>query len=156
MPFKEAFMATTSGPSTTPPFMGHTSSMLAKHPQPNGSLGGELLACIQACFDCAQACSACADACLAEASPGEMVRCIRLDLDCADVCEATGKVLTRQTAFDATVARAVVHACAIACALCADECSKHAARMAHCRVCLEACRACRSACEALLLKAAKA
>jgi hypothetical protein len=49
-----------------------------------------------------------------------------------------------------------VHACAIACALCAEECQKHAARMAHCRVCVDACRSCRSACEALLLKAAKA
>jgi hypothetical protein len=64
-----------------------------------------LIACIDACSDCAQACTACADACLAEAQVQTLIRCIRLDLDCADICAATMRVLSRQTAFDATLAR---------------------------------------------------
>ncbi|MCX6465916.1 MAG: four-helix bundle copper-binding protein [Pseudonocardiales bacterium] len=80
-----------------------------------------------------------------------MVRCIRLDLDCADVCTATGRVLSRQTAYDAALTRAVLEACATACRTCGDECAAHGERgMEHCRVCAEACRRCEQACRALL------
>ncbi len=65
-----------------------------------------LVECIEACFDCAQACTACADACLGEQDIQTLIRCIRLCLDCTEVCEATGKILSRQTAFDAEMARA--------------------------------------------------
>ncbi len=64
-----------------------------------------LAECIAACFECAQTCTACADACLSESNVADLVRCIRLDLDCADVCEATRRVLSRQTAYDATLTR---------------------------------------------------
>ena len=58
-------------------------------------------------------------------------------LDCADVCTATSRVLSRRTAHDAQVMRAVMEACA------AD------AGTEHCRVCAEACRRCERACRAL-------
>ena len=87
-----------------------------------------LVACIRACVDCAQACTACADACLGEQDPTMLVRCIRLDADCADVCAATGRIMSRATAFDPRMARAILHACAAACQLCGDECAQHAQR----------------------------
>ena len=30
-----------------------------------------------------------------------MVKCVRLDLDCADICAATGRIIARQTEYDA-------------------------------------------------------
>ena len=111
-----------------------------------------LTECIQACFDCAQACTADADD-----EPGratacrQMVRCIRLCLDCADMCLATGRIISRQTAFDATVARAALQSCAQICRVCGDECQEHARHgIAHCRTCVEACRRCEKACNTLL------
>ena len=110
-----------------------------------------LVACIDACSDCAQACTACADACLAEAQVQTLIRCIRLDLDCADICSTTMRVLTRQTAFDATVARSLLQACVMVCKDCGDECEQHAQHgMEHCRVCAEACRRCEQACQQVL------
>lgn len=110
-----------------------------------------LAECIAACVECAQACTACAGACLSEADVAAMVRRIRLDLDCADVCTATSRVLSRRTAYDAAVTRAVLEACATACRSCGDECSTHGgAGMEHCRVCAGACRRCERACRALL------
>jgi hypothetical protein len=41
----------------------------------------------------------------------------------------------------------MLHACAAACRLCADECEKHAKMHEHCRICAESCRRCVSACE---------
>ena len=75
--------------------------------------------CIEACVSCAQSCTACADADLAEDDVTEMRRCIRLCLDCADVCEATGRVLTRQTEFDAPTAKAQLQSCEAMCHACA-------------------------------------
>ena len=110
-----------------------------------------LVECIRACFDCAQACTADADADLAERNVQAMVRCIRLCLDCTDLCLATGKILSRQTAFDPTMARASLQACAQVCKVCGDECEEHARHgMAHCQTCLEACRRCEQACNVLL------
>lgn len=105
---------------------------------------------IDSCFECAQACTACADACLGEDDPKALARCIRLDLDCADVCDATGRVMSRQTAFEPEMARAAVEACARAVKLCGDECEQHAEHHEHCRVCMEACRRCEQACNSLL------
>jgi hypothetical protein len=110
-----------------------------------------LVDCIDACNDCAQACTACADADLAEAEVQTLIRCIRLDLDCADICAATMRVLTRQTAFDAAIARSLLQACVTACKTCGDECEIHAAHgMEHCRICAEACRRCEQACQRML------
>ena len=79
-----------------------------------------------------------------------LTRCIRLNRDCAEVWEATGKTLSRQTAFDAEMARAALEACARACGICGDECERHADHHEHCRVCAEACRRCESTCNDVL------
>jgi hypothetical protein len=106
--------------------------------------------CMAACVECAQACTACADACLSEEMVADLRKCLRTNLDCADVCETTGRVLSRRTGYDADLTRAVVEACARACALCGAECSQHAEMHEHCRVCAEACRRCGEACQRVL------
>ena len=126
----------------------HVTQMLETHPQATASEA--LTRCIEECLACAQACTSCADACLGEQGVQELVRCIRLNLDCADVCEATGRLLTRQTAFEPTLARVLVEACAEACRACGEECESHAQHHEHCRVCAESCRRCEQACNDLL------
>lgn len=124
--------------------------MLATHPRSPELDHAALSRCIEECVACAQSCTACADACLGEESVGELTRCIRLNLDCADLCEAAGKILSRQTHFDAELARTVVLACAEACRRCGDECERHAEHHEHCRVCADACRRCEQACADIL------
>jgi uncharacterized membrane protein len=106
--------------------------------------------CIEACMACAETCTACADACLSEDMVGDLRTCIRANLDCADLCGSTARILSRHTGYDAAVTRAVLTACAEACAACAEECRQHAEMHEHCRVCADACRACEEACRALL------
>ena len=130
--------------------MTYASRMLDTYPGEIPLDRPKLIACIEACVDCAQACTACADACLAESTLAELVRCVRTDLDCADVCETTGRVVSRQTYYDADVTRTILQACAQACKTCGDECEKHAAMHEHCRICAEACRRCEQACNDLL------
>ena len=134
-------------------FLGHVQQMLQTHPGRPALDRDALLQCIQACFDCAQSCISCADACLGEKEPSALVRCIRLNQDCANICEMTGKILSRQTAFEPAMARAVLQTCVAACRLCGDECERHAQVMAHCRVCAEACRRCEQACQSLVAAA---
>lgn len=141
-------MATTR--TETDGFTSHAGAMLRTHPGQPGIEASALLACIQACFDCAQACTACADACLGEPDPRALARCIRLDLDCAALCEATGRILSRQTAFDPAMAGAALQACEAACRICAEECERHAQMHEHCRVCADACRSCEQACQRVL------
>ena len=125
--------------------------MIATHPKPGRDLGRNRLEdCIAACMECSQACTTCADACLSEKIVEDLVRCVRLDLDCADMCATTGRMLSRLTAFDHAVARAMLEACAVACRACGDECLAHADMHEHCRVCAEACRRCERACHELL------
>jgi hypothetical protein len=121
--------------------------MLKTHPQAPGVDRDALTRCIDECSSCAATCTSCADACLGEETVRELVRCIRLNLDCADVCDATGRVLTRQTAFEPQLARQMLEACAQACGACAEECARHAGHHEHCRVCAEACRRCEQACD---------
>ena len=123
----------------------------ARHPAELGGVDRDTLrACIEACYECAQACTACGDACLGEEMVAQLVRCIRLNLDCADVCDTTGRVLSRQTGYDANLAKAVLEACAVSCKTCGDECERHAGMHEHCRVCADACRRCESACRDLI------
>ena len=125
--------------------------MIRTNPSATSLNEAVLSECIHACFGCAQVCSACADACLGEKAVADLVQCIRLNLDCADICVATGRILSRQTAFPAEMVRAALQACAEACRLCGDECEQHAAHgMEHCRVCAESCRRCERACNDLL------
>jgi hypothetical protein len=84
----------------------------------------------------------------------DLISCIRTDLDCADICVATGAVMTRQTASNAGIRRAILEACRTACAACADECERHAGMHEHCRICAEACRQCEAACASLLAASA--
>jgi uncharacterized membrane protein len=80
----------------------------------------------------------------------DLVDCIRTNLNCADVCEATGRELSRSGGYDLAVTRALLEACAIVCAACAEECGRHADMHQHCRICAEACRRCERACRELL------
>lgn len=131
--------------------MAHAAEMLNAYPRDMGGIDREALAeCIEACFDCAQTCTACADACLSEDMVAELTKCIRTDLDCADICVTTGNVLSRHTAYDASVTRAVLQACAAACKTCGDECQRHADMHVHCRICAATCRRCEQACTAVL------
>ena len=130
--------------------MTHAEQMIRTNPSPAAVDATTLAGCIEACYDCAQSCTACADACLGEDDPKPLSRCIRLNLDCADVCDATGRILSRQTAFEPKMARAALQACAEACRLCGDECERHASHHEHCRVCAEACRRCEQACNDVL------
>jgi len=110
-----------------------------------------LIRCIEACCDCAEACTQCADDCLSEENVRELAKCIRLNLDCADVCATTGRVVSRQTGYDAHVTRAVLQACIATCRSCGDECEYHGNHgMEHCKVCADECRSCEQACQELL------
>jgi hypothetical protein len=110
-----------------------------------------LVRCIEACYDCAEACTQCADESLSEESVQELAKSIRLNLDCADVCATTGRVVSRQTGYDANVTRAVLQACIATCRSCGDECEIHGKHgMEHCKVCAEECRRCERACQELL------
>jgi uncharacterized membrane protein len=120
------------------------------HPQPAALDRNAALRCIDECLDCAASCTADADADLVEDDVREMVRCIRLCLDCADICDTTGRVVSRQTAPDLGLIRALVEACSVACLACAEECDRFAAHHEHCRLCAEACRRCKDACDGVL------
>jgi hypothetical protein len=124
--------------------------MLEAHPWPGHVDRDPLAECIERCFECAQSCTSCADACLSEEQVGELRKCIRLNLDCADICAATGRVLTRQTEYDAPTSKAQLQSCLEICETCAEECGRHAEHHEHCRVCAEACRRCEQACRDLL------
>ena len=63
----------------------HALSIIGTHPDTDGSVSGDLVRCIEECFNCAQICISCADACSGEHDPKALRQCIRLDLDCADV-----------------------------------------------------------------------
>src|SRR5258705_1330788 len=115
----------------------HAQEMIASHPTAGGGANGALIACIEACYDCDQACTVCADACLNEPTVKDLVRCIRLDLDCADICAATGRIVSRQSVSDTQRAQRLIAICGEMCRQCAEECERHAARHAHCRVCGE-------------------
>jgi hypothetical protein len=67
-----------------------------------------------------------------------------------DVCTATVAVVSRPAQRDADVVRPLLESCVAVCRNCGDECERHAAMHAHCRVCTEACRRCEQACRELL------
>lgn len=128
----------------------HAQQMIETHPHVKGQTNHALIRCIEECYDCAQACTSCADACLGEEKVAELRQCIRLNLDCADLCNTTGKVATRRTGSNEAVIRLALEACAEACRLCGEECSRHAGHMKHCQVCAEACERCAAACHEAL------
>ncbi|HYP17870.1 MAG TPA: four-helix bundle copper-binding protein, partial [Opitutus sp.] len=115
-------------------------TMLRSHPQADLQRADDYTDVLNALSLCAQICTSCADACLAEEHVAQLRRCIRTDLDCADVCVATSNLITRQTETPNERVHAQLHACILACRVCADECEQHAAMHDHCRVCAETCR----------------
>ncbi len=128
-----------------------TSRMLETYPRDFNVSRDLLVRCIEACVECEQACTQCADDCLSEQDrQHQLAKCIRLNLDCADVCSATGRVVSRQTEYDANVTRPLLEACAAVFRSCGDECVGHAEHMAHCRICADSCRRCEQACRELL------
>ena len=130
--------------------MSYARQLLDTYPGTLNADAGVLAATLDALSDCAQACLADADDDLREQDLTEMVKCIRLCWDCADVCTATLGVVSRQTAYDASVTRPLLEACIATCKSCGDECERHAQHHEHCRVCEQACRRCEQACRALL------
>jgi hypothetical protein len=129
-----------------------TEIILKHHPLSLALDQKALCAAVEACLECEQACTACADACLGDGRPDELVRCIRMNQDCADLCDVTAKICSRQTASDARLVRELLHACALACKLCGDECRRHAG-LGHCRDCAAACERCQEACTQLMAAA---
>jgi hypothetical protein len=105
---------------------------------------------IDAMGDCAQSCLACTAGDLGEDNLADMVKCIRLCLDCADICTAARAVISRLVEYDPAVVRPLLESCVASCRACADECERHAAMHAHCRICAQTCRHCEQACRALL------
>jgi hypothetical protein len=130
--------------------MSYARQLLDTYPRSFNLDAGVRAATTDAVNDCAQACTSCADADLSEPGVAELVKCIRLCLDCADVCTATGRVISRQTEYDANLTRSLLEACVTACRSSGDERERHAAMHEHCRVCAEACRRCEQACQQLL------
>ena len=128
--------------------------MLRSYPRDFNVDAGVLAECIAACSDCASACTLCADDCLSEQNVAELVKCIRLDLDCADVCAATGRIVSRQTEYDANLTRAALQACIAACRSCGEECARH--DMDHCQRCAAACRSCAAECRRMAAGASSA
>lgn len=126
----------------------HAQEMIGSHPQVRGDANDVLIRVVEEAFACAQACVACADACLGEDTVADLTECIRLNLDCADVCITAGKTATRRTGSNEGLVAAMLDACAVACARCAEECETHAGMHEHCRICAEACRSCETACRA--------
>lgn len=134
--------------------MSNAQKMLETYPRDFNVDASLIARCVEACYECAQTCTACADDCLSENMVADLVKCIRLNQDCADVCTAAGRIVNRQTEYDANVTRSVLEACATICRACGDECESHADMHEHCRVCAESCRACEVACEEMLAEIA--
>ncbi|MGH3670273.1 MAG: four-helix bundle copper-binding protein, partial [Pseudonocardiaceae bacterium] len=63
-----------------------------------------------------------------------MVRATRAARDCADIAAAAQRVLSRPTATDSSVLKAILEATAVAAERCAAECGPHASHHDHCRV----------------------
>jgi hypothetical protein len=122
--------------------------ILKTHPRAENVRVAETHAASEALFACIEACTVCADACLAEPHVDKLRRCLRGTLDCADICSATLRLVARQTDTIGEMVRQQVHACLVACQLCAEECETH--EHAHCRMCAQACRRCQEACNRLM------
>jgi len=131
--------------------MTDIAAMLNTYPgKPSPLAEDALVLCLQECLNCTQVCVACADACLADPDRAALANCASMALDCADLCGVTMRVVSRQTAFDPVLLRAVLTACVEACRACYEECRRHALDHEHCRICADACHRCSHACRELL------
>jgi hypothetical protein len=128
-----------------------TRQIIDCHPAGYGLLDRKKLdAAILGLYEAAQAATACADGCLNEGMIKEMTACVRSCQDAADVCEAAAKVLSRWTAFNVDVTRAVLAAAVAVLGSCGDECARHASMHMHCRLCAETCRRAEKSVQAML------
>jgi hypothetical protein len=130
--------------------MGTIETMLRRHPRMEVQRIRDYAGALDALAACVEVCTVCADACLAEDHVRDLRACIRITDDCADVCAITARLLTRQTETPGALVHAQLHACAIACQLCAEECERHASMHAHCRICAETCHRCQKQCNYLM------
>lgn len=109
-----------------------------------------MAAAVDACLNCVQACTSCADADLVEPDVERLSECIALCLSCADVCDLIARILSRPAQSDGAIVDRLLQACVRECALCAEECARHAEHHRHCAICAKVCRACEAACGVLL------
>lgn len=130
--------------------MQHLEDVLGAHPRHGRIDSGQVAAFMRELMECLAVVTVSADACLTESDVQELARCIELDLDCADTCDATMKLVARIGNQDALMLAAQVRACRQACAMCAEECERHASYHEHCRICGETCRSCARACDPIL------
>src|SRR5688500_1994895 len=125
-------------------------AMFRSHPE-HPAHPDAISACIDACSLTVETCTACADACLSEKHVETMIACIRLNLDCAAVCAATGSVMARANkAGNRQPLEAQLTTCIAFCRACASECSRHADKHKHCRVCADSCTNCAECCSQML------
>jgi hypothetical protein len=110
----------------------------------------ELSVVLQALTDLDRASTACAAAMIAEDDAADMISAVRADLDCADIAAAAQRVLSRGTAMDLGVVRAVLQAAVAASERSAAECGRHARHHAHCRVQAESARRAAELCRSVL------
>lgn len=96
------------------------------------ALGG-LATVLQALAELDRDSTTCAAAMMA-LEGADMASATRAALDCADIATAAQRVLSRPTATDAGVVRAILEAVATAADRCAAECGQHASHHGHCRV----------------------
>lgn len=129
--------------------MHHLTEILKAHPDPQSVGTTQIKDYAAKLSECSLSCFACADACLAEKTIEKLRKCISSDLSCAECTQALANSLTRQTAPDIAVIRAMAQACEVACRNCAEECEKHADKHAHCDHCAKICRECEQLCSDL-------
>lgn len=131
--------------------MNLVETMLRSHPHADLQHSQHYAETLNALTLCEQICTSCADACLGEGEHlAKLRRCIQADLDCADVCATTARLLIRQTETPNELVHAQLHACVLACQMCAEECEAHATMHDHCRICAETCRHCQAKCNFML------
>ena len=110
----------------------------------------ELSAVLQSLTDLDRVSTACATAMIAAEDAAEMISAIRAALDCADIAASAQRVLSRGTAMDLRVARAILEAAAVAAERSAAECGRHASHHGHCRVHAESAREAAERCRSVL------
>jgi hypothetical protein len=109
----------------------------------------ELGAVLQALTDLDHHSTTCATAMMAH-NTTDMLTATRAALDCADIAAAAHRILSRATATDAGVIKAILQAAATAADRCATECGQHAVHHSHCRVHSETARHAAALCRAQL------
>ena len=110
--------------------------MFNRHPQsisePNKTT---LTDAIEACLNCLQVCTACSDACLGEKEVERFRSVIRATNDSSDLCFATASILSRINYQTPRTLQSLITACIEQVQYTSIQCSEHAHRHEHCRVC---------------------